>query len=189
MQRDEELKQYLITDPQYYSNDVELFKEKLKKVLKNKKVDIACFRDKESSNYEELAKVFVKVCKKHNVEKILLNENIKLAKKLHCGIHLTSQQFDKIRVAKEHDMYVVISCHNIEHIEKAQKMFVNAITYSPIFATPNKGTPKGLGNLKKILSIYDMNIIALGGIIEESQVEAVSKTKAYGFASIRYFLS
>lgn len=189
MQRDEALKQYLITDPNYYSNDVDVFKKKLKDVLKNKKVTMACFRDKESLNYEDLAKVFVKVCKKYNVEKILLNENIELAKKLNCGIHLTSQQFDKIKEAKEHDMYVVISCHNISQIEKAQKSFVNAVTYSPIFRTPNKDEPKGLPNLKKILSIFDMNIIALGGIIEEHQVNQISQTRAYGFASIRYFLN
>ena len=189
MQRDEDLIYYLITDPQYYSNDVELFKKKLKAVLKTKKVDYACFRDKSSKNYEELALVFVKVCKKYGVKQILLNENLTLAKKLKCGVHLTSLQFDLIKEAKEHDLYVVISCHDISQIEKAQKSFVNAVTYSPIFFTPNKGEPKGLPNLKKILSIYDMNIIALGGIINNKQIEDISNTKAYGFASIRYFLN
>ena len=188
MQREEALKQYLITDPLYYSNDVIQFEKKLNEVLNNNHVDIACFRDKESSNYDELAKVFVKVCKEHTIECILLNENIDLAKELQCGIHLTSQQFHKIKEAKNNDMYVIISCHNLEQIEKAQKAFVNAVTYSPIFATPNKGEPKGLPSLKKILSIFDMNIIALGGIIEQQQIEQIDKTRAYGFASIRYFL-
>jgi len=189
LKRDEDLIYYLITDPQYYSNDVELFKKKLKEVLKTKKVDYACFRDKSSKNYAELALVFVKVCKKYGVKQILLNENISLAKKLKCGIHLTSKQFDLIKEAKEHDLYVVISCHDILQIEKAQKAYVNAVTYSPIFDTPNKGEAKGIGNLKKILSIFDMNIIALGGIINDKQIEDISNTKAYGFSSIRYFLS
>lgn len=188
MQREEALKQYLITDPLYYSNDLIEFEKTLKNVLENNHIDIACFRDKESANYNELAKVFVRVCKTYKVENILLNENIELAKELQCGIHLTSRQFHKIKEAKENNMYVIISCHDIEQIEKAQKSFVNAVTYSPIFATPNKGEPKGLPSLKKILSIYDMNIIALGGIIEQQHIEQIDKTRAYGFASIRYFL-
>ena len=39
------LKKYLITDPKYYSNDKDLFRKNLEKVLKIKKVDMACFRD------------------------------------------------------------------------------------------------------------------------------------------------
>ena len=36
---------YLITDPDYYDNNEQIFKKKLIRVLKIK-VDIACFRDK-----------------------------------------------------------------------------------------------------------------------------------------------
>ena len=49
---------YLITDPKYYSNDKDLFRKNLEKVLKTKKVDMACFRDKESENFEILAQIF-----------------------------------------------------------------------------------------------------------------------------------
>ena len=34
----------------------------------------------------------------------------------------------------------------------------------------------------------DLNIIALGGIINDSQIKEISQTSAYGFASIRYFI-
>lgn len=183
-----DLVHYLITDPQYYSNEENTFRQRLKENLRNSRVDIACFRDKTSNNYESLARIFVEVCKEFNIERILLNENFSLAKDLGCGIHLTSKQHDKIKEAKENDMYVIISCHDILQVEKAQKAFVDAVTYSPIFDTPNKGAPKGMGNLKKLLSIFDMNIIALGGIITQKHVEEVAKTKAYGFASIRYFI-
>ena len=46
-------KKYLITDPKYYSNDLTLFKQNLSNILKSKEVDIACFRDKQSNNFEE----------------------------------------------------------------------------------------------------------------------------------------
>lgn len=183
-----ELVSYLITDPQYYGNTPTLFEENLRKVLNQHTVNMACFRDKTSPNYVQLAHIFVKVCKEHGIEHILLNENLSLAKELNCGIHLTSNQFDCIKEAKEADLYTVISCHNILEIEKAQKSYVNAVTYSPIYATPNKPDPKGVQSLKKILSIFDMNIIALGGVISQKHVDEIARTKAYGFASIRYFL-
>lgn len=188
LQRKEPLKQYLITDPDYYTNDVEIFKKKLSQVLKQTKIHMACFRDKHSANYEALAKAFVSLCQEYNIEQILLNENFELAKTLGCGVHLTSQQFDKIKAAKSNDMYVIISCHSIHDIEKAQKAFVNAVTYSPIFETPNKGEPKGMAKFRKAVRIFeDLDIIALGGIISQKEVDLISKTRAYGFASIRYF--
>ncbi|MFA9374127.1 MAG: thiamine phosphate synthase, partial [Poseidonibacter sp.] len=61
------MKKYLITDPLYYTNNEKLFANKLEKTLLNNKIDIACFRDKESSNFENLAKIFVDICKEHKV--------------------------------------------------------------------------------------------------------------------------
>lgn len=181
---------YLITDPKYYSNNLDKFEKKLREVLNSKKVNMATFRDKESKNFEELATVFVKVCKEFKIQNILINTNYKLAKKLGAhGVHLTSKQFDKIKKAKALDLYTVISCHNYKDIENAQKQHVNAITYSPIFESPGKTDPKGMAKFRQTVRVYeDLDIIALGGIIDESQVEQISKTRAYGFASIRYFV-
>ncbi len=179
---------YLITDPKYYTNNKKIFKEKLEKTLKTKRVDMACFRDKESSNYEELAELFFNTCKKFNIKQILLNENIELAQKLNCGIHLTSKQFDKIKFAKKANLFTIISCHNEEDIKKAILSKADAITYSPIFDTPNKGEAKGLAKLEEINKKYTIKIIALGGIINDLQIEQIKALKNYGFASIRYFV-
>lgn len=181
---------YLITDPKYYTNDEKKFEEILTNILNKQQIDIACFRDKESSNFEDLAKIFIKICKEKNIKKILLNGDYIKAKKLNAsGIHLTSTQFDDISKAKDLGLYVIISCHTFEDIEKAINNQADAVTYSPIFETPNKGTPKGIEVLKEVVDKYpNMNIIALGGIINEKQIKQVSKTKAYGIASIRYFL-
>ena len=181
---------YLITEPKYYTNDEKKFEEILINVLNKQQIDIACFRDKESSNFEDLAKIFIKICKEKNIKKILLNGDYLLAYKLNAtGVHLTSTQFDDISKAKELGLYVIISCHTFEDIEKAIIDQADAITYSPIFETPNKGTPKGIEGLEEVINKYpNINIIALGGIIDETQIEQISKTKVYGIASIRYFV-
>lgn len=180
---------YLITDPTYYSNNKKDFEIKLSKVLSKNQIDYVCFRDKESSNFEELAKIFVKVCNKFKIKNILINSNLELAKKLNVGIHLTSTQFELIKKAKKENLFTIISCHNEDDINKAIERKIDAITYSPIFKTPNKGEPKGVEKLESIVSKYrDLKIFALGGIINEIQIESIKKTKAYGFASIRYFI-
>lgn len=181
---------YLITDPKYYSNDSAIFEETLTKVLKKNIVNYACFRDKESPNYAELAEVFVHVCKKFNISKILLNENYQLARQLGAhGVHLTSKQQDDIQKAKDLDLYTIMSCHNYTDIENAQKKHVNAITYSPIFDTPNKGEAKGISKLREVVRTYeDLDVIALGGIVNQETIKLISKTRSYGFASIRYFV-
>ena len=179
---------YLITDPKYYSNNIKIFEQRLINRLKNNRVDIICFRDKESKNFEELAKIFVKVCKEFNIKRVLLNQNISLAKELNCGIHLTSTQFDKIDEVKKAKLFTIISCHKQKDIDIAIEKKVDAITYSPIFETPNKEAPKGLKNLKNIIESNKIPIIALGGIINDIQVKQIKELEAYGFASIRYFI-
>ncbi len=184
------MQHYLITDPKYYTSVGVDFAEKLEQVLRSKRVDFACFRDKTSQNFEELATIFIKIAKEFNIKNIALNANYKLAKKLGANtVHLNSKQFDKIKEAKKLGLYVIISCHNELEIKEAIKKGANAITYSPIFKAINKGKPKGIEELNKITKLYkNLNIFALGGIVSTKEVEKIAKTKAFGFASIRYFI-
>lgn len=183
------MEKYLITDPEYYSSQPEQFRSKLIKSIEEHKPNYICFRDKTSSNFEKLAKVFVDTCKEYEIANILINGKYKLAKQLGAtGVHLTSKQFKKIKKAKDLDLFVIVSCHDFMEIEKALESFANAVTFSPIFKTPNKGEPKGTNMLKEAVNIYeDIDIFALGGIVTKEDVKQVSKTKAFGFASIRYF--
>ncbi|KLD98437.1 thiamine phosphate synthase [Aliarcobacter butzleri] len=184
------MKKYLITDPSYYTNNELIFKQTLSNAFENHKVDLACFRDKQSNNFEALAKIFIETCHEKNIKNIFLNSDFFLAQKLgFYGVHLTSTQFENIKKAKELNLKIIISCHNTKDIETARKHEVDYITYSPIFDTPNKGKAKGIQELELVLNIFkDMKIIALGGIIDEDQVSKIANTKAYGFASIRYFM-
>ncbi len=184
------LKSYLITDPKYYTSDPDDFSKILTNTLSNNKIDIACFRDKTSSNTTQLIKIFIKICKQHGINQILVNSDIDLAIKLGAtGIHLNSKQFDKIIYAKKNNLYTIISCHTQNDIKLAITNGADAITYSPIFTTPNKGEPKGINTLIEVLDKFNIPIIALGGIVTSKQINQIKKTKSYGFASIRYFVS
>ncbi|NQY93360.1 MAG: thiamine phosphate synthase [Campylobacteraceae bacterium] len=185
----QELKRYLITDPKYYSSDPVEFEKTLSKVLTKHKIDYACFRDKTSSNIEELAQVFIKTCQKYKIENIFINQYIAVGKSLGFdGVHLTSKQFDQIQEVKDLGFQTVVSCHNHDEIEKAIRAQANMVTYSPIFITPNKGEPVGIENLKMTIQKYNIPIIALGGIITQEHLEFLQKVDAKVFASIRYFI-
>ena len=184
------MKSYLITDPKYYSSNEKHFQITFENVIKKHSINYACFRDKTSQNFQELATVFCTLCKDNNIEKYFINGDYKLAYTLKAsGVHLTSTQFNDIKEAKKLQLEVIISTHNEDEIELAIKNGADYITYSPIFHTPNKGKPKGISELERVTKKYNINLFALGGIISDNQIEEIKKqTKTFGFASIRYFV-
>ncbi|MEA3383074.1 MAG: thiamine phosphate synthase [Campylobacterota bacterium] len=182
---------YFITDPGEFGNTNESLEKNLSKSLSKHQVNMLCFRDKESKDIRSLAKTALNVSKKYNIPKVLINNNLELALELGFdGIHLTSTQFDKIKIAKLNNLYTIISCHSEDEIRLAKKLGSDAVTYSPIFFKENKGSPKGINNLKNMVEKYqdkNFSIIALGAIVSDVQVMQIQTTKASGFASIRYF--
>lgn len=150
--------------------------------------DFVLYRDKDNENYSLDAKQFVKSCKGFKDLKSFIHQDVDLAVKLGTdGVHLTSKQFGKINYAKSKHLEVIISTHSFDDVKKAQTLGADAVTYSPIFYTPNKGEPKGIDDLKKLVESVDIKVFALGGITSQKEIEEIEKTKAYGFASIRYF--
>ena len=181
---------YLITDPALYGSNVDLLTSSLNSVFSQILPDFAVLRDKQTQCYDELAKVFIDVSRKYSIPKVLLHGDYTLANALKAdGVHLTSTQFHLIPDAKALGLYVIISTHIHDDALKAQELGADAITYSPIFASPNKGEPKGLEDLKEIVDKIRIPIFALGGITTEKHINEVEECGAYGFASIRYFVN
>lgn len=179
---------YLITDPSYYGNSLEVFRSRLTEVFIRRKPDMALYRDKKNSEYAVFAKLFIELCGSFNVKSILHND-VLAANQLHpFGIHFSSNQLCSIGLQNK-DLYTIFSAHSEIEIENAIKLGLKAVTFSPIFSTPNKGKPKGMDRLKTVTNRYSekIDIIALGGIINEVEISQVKTTKAKGFASIRYF--
>ena len=54
---------------------------------------------------------------------------------------------------------------------------------------PGTSTFFKISKLREVIRSYeDLDVIALGGIVNEDNLKLISKTRAYGFASIRYFI-
>ncbi len=182
------MKAYFISDPSYY-HDIETFKIYLQNVFSKNTIDYACFRDKVSMDSASYAKIFLDYAKRYKISCILINKEIAIAQNLGFdGIHLTSDQMDLIGKAKRKNLFVIISTHTLEEVAKAQILGADAVTISPIFASPNKGKPKGIGFLKEVVQSTSIRVFALGGIISTAHIEYVKETEVYGYASIRYFI-
>ena len=175
---------YAITDPSTLNfntlkTDIERF---------SKKAEMIVYRDKSNDDYAKYAREFILEAKKHAFQKILLHTDYNLAKQLGAdGVHLKSTQFSEIKNAKALGLFVVISTHSLDEALEAQKLGADMVTFSPIFATPNKGEPKGIEELKKVVSALSIGLIALGGIVSNEQIDLCKEAGVNGFASIRYF--
>jgi len=182
------MKKYFITSPDYLTNDEKVFEKNLRVAISSYLPDFILFRDKRTDRYSDLAQKFVQVCMEFENIRYFIHQDIELAHNLKAsGVHLNSTQFDEIIYAKSLGLEVIISTHSLNEVLKAQNLGCNYVTYSPIFKTPNKGEPKGVGDLKSVLDKCNIKIFALGGIIGEHHIKQIKDTKAYGFASIRYF--
>lgn len=183
------IRAYALTDPQYYGSDPKILAQNVRVLLERKPCDYLCLRDKSNTNYALLAEAFMATCKEKNFSNMLLHTDVALAVKLGAfGVHLTSTQQHHIADAKAAGLFCVISTHTEAQILKATALGADAVTYSPIFATPGKGTPKGLEDLKEKTARIQTKIIALGGIVTNEQIAAVAAAGAFAFASIRYFV-
>jgi len=175
---------YAITDPttlnfDHLTEDLERFCQKASMVV---------YRDKSTKAYAKYASVFLQEAKRFSFERVLLHSDYLLAKRLGAnGVHLQSTQSKDITKAKALGLFVIISTHSLEEVLDAQKQGADMVTFSPIFFTPNKGTPVGVEALKEIVTHSDIDVIALGGILTDSQIDASLEAGAKGFASIRYF--
>jgi thiamine-phosphate pyrophosphorylase len=182
------MQKYLITSPEFYTDSPAIFQIKLNEQILKHKPDYILYRDKQTVRYKEVAKVFLNVASQYKNIRAFLHTDVKLASALNAyGVHLPSTAFDKIKEAKALGLKVIISTHTQEELVNAERLGADYVTYSPIFVTPNKGEPKGVEDLKTLLTQTQIKVFALGGIVKQKEVESVEKTTVYGFASIRYF--
>lgn len=183
---------YLITDGE--STD-ENFSEKLAQILNlikiavETKISLIQIREKKLSarNVFELASEAAKLAKNSNT-KILVNDraDIALAAKAD-GVHLPANSLSAgiIRRTFAKDFIIGVSVHSIQTAEEAKRQGADFAVFGPIFASPNKGEPKGLDALREVCTkLKPFPILALGGIDETNYREVLQI--AEGFAAIRF---
>ena len=183
------MKSYLITDPKYFTNNIDTFSKVLANLYKNHHIDFACLRGEFAINSYDLAKTFVDISRENNIKNIFINSNIDLAISLNIkGVHLPSKMLGDIEYAKKSGLKVIYSTHNENEIKNGIKHNADYITYSPIFSSPNKGETKGVANLSAMVDKYKIKFFALGGIIDNKSISSIATTKCFGYASIRCFV-
>ena len=182
-------KAYLITDSNFYPKTADKFYDFYKRILDDKQVNFACYRQKDSSFDYSLCETFLKLNQEYKIPS-LLNSFIEIAKKYgFSGIHCNSTQKNRIQELCQDFSYIFYSAHSLQDIKEADSFGANGIAISPIFKTPNKDKPKGIDFLNTIdTDSIKADIFALGGIITDSHIKEIQSTKIKNFASIRYFL-
>jgi thiamine-phosphate pyrophosphorylase len=176
---------YVITDPS--TLDLHTLESDLQR-FSDKKADMIVYRDKENGICTYDVQKFLEAAKKYHFDKILIHTGRSVAKKLNAdGVHLSSKQFHEIAPAKKDGLFVIVSTHTIEEVQKAEVLGADMVTYSPVFESPKKGKPVGLHMLSEVTSAVNIPVIALGGILTQEQIDACEMSGASGFASIRYF--
>ena len=182
------MKSYLITSRQYYTDTPAVFRSILHERLAVHHPDFVLYRDKFDPNYALMAEYAVQTCRAFEGIKAFVHQDYKLAKALGAdGVHLTSKQFDLIKKAKNADLEVIVSTHSIEELHMVRELCADYATFSPVFASPGKGEPKGVDALAQAVKEVDLKIFALGGIVTPEDVKKIEPAHPYGFASIRYF--
>jgi 8-oxo-dGTP diphosphatase len=98
--------------------------------------------------------------------KVLLNNDINLAKKLGAdGAHLNSLQLMNL-TEKPSDLIVAASCHNANELAHAQKLGLDFVVLSPVNATQSHvdAAPLGWQKFSEMIENIELPIYALGGM-------------------------
>ncbi len=121
--------------------------------------------------------------------RLLLNEDIELARELGVGVHLKARQ---LRVLRERPLargaWVGASCHDAEELELAAAIGADFATLSPVNATASHPgmPPLGWQRFAQLVDEARLPVYALGGVAPDDLNHARA-AGAQGVAGIRAF--
>ncbi|WP_456391693.1 thiamine phosphate synthase [Nitratifractor sp.] len=150
------------------------------------RADWLLYRDKGNPDYRKNARLLAESLSGMPL-RLFLHDDWRLAAELGLAVHFSTRGIAGLEGAKDAGLYTVASTHSIQEALGLADRDIDAVTLSPIFATPGKGTPLGLEYLLRALEELPVPVIALGGIVDEEKIEALRRAGIFGFASIRYF--
>lgn len=119
---------------------------------------------------------------------LLLNDRLDLARLLGAdGIHLgrRSVSVAEARAFLGDGPLISVACHAPIEVASAATAGADLVTLSPIFASPGKSSPIGLGALREASELAPgVPILALGGVVA-TNAAACRGAGAHGVAAIR----
>lgn len=177
----------IITDP------VLTLKEIVETCIKND-IKVLQLRHKKKSDQEILndAKELVSLAKGSNL-KIIINDRVDIAMLANAdGVHLGQGDISiaDARKLMGNDKIIGLSTHNLDQAKKALAEKPDYIGFGPVYATTTKEIPDpvvGCENLKKVLAMADVPVVAIGGIFPVN-IEHVMKAGAKTICMVRYFM-
>jgi len=139
-------------------------------------------KDLPTSDFIEEAAAVKKILLPFQVP-LIINDRMDVA--LACGadgVHLGQQDmpYDKARKLMGEKAIIGLSVETWEDVESVEKLDVNYIGVSPVFATPTKTDTKepwGIAGLRKIRAFSRHSLVAIGGI-NISNAQAVAEAGA-----------
>lgn len=153
-------------------------------------VDLIQLREKSISarKLAELARKAFQITQKAGAL-LLLNDRVDIAMALEIdGVHLTEDSLPVSVVREIAGEGILIGCsrHSVEGLRQAESEGSDLAVFGPVFATPGKGEPVGIGLLKKACeAVPGLPVLGLGGI-DAGNMNSVFEAGAAGIASIRF---
>ncbi len=120
--------------------------------------------------------------------KLLINDRLDVA--LACaaeGLHLPASRppVSAYRTLAPAGFIISVACHNVAEVQRAAAEGADFAVLAPIFSTPGKGPPLGLGALEQAAR-EGIPVLALGGITRQNAL-LCRQAGATGIAAIRLF--
>ncbi len=176
---------YAISDPSTLRFD-HRFHQDLRRF--SERADWLLYRDKETLRYRDRAVELFRALSPFPSLRLLIHDDWRLARELGAGgVHFSARGVGGLEAAKKAGLFTLASTHSIDEAEELARRGVDAVTLSPVFPSPGKGTPLGVKLLAEAVKRLPVPVIALGGIVDEERIAAVERSGAYGYASIRLF--
>jgi thiamine-phosphate pyrophosphorylase len=155
-------------------------------------VDLLQIREPELSVRDVLALAdFAAGIARGSNTRILVNDRADIASSAGAGVHLTTRSLNArvVREAFGSDFLIGASTHSLEEAQNAARGGVDFVVFGPIFETESKleyGPPVGLEALGRVTSVFQIPVLALGGINEQNFRQAL-EAGAAGIAGISIF--
>ena len=145
---------------------------------------ILIFRHYTHPQRRTLAIKVVRACHKRGI-RCLIADDIRLAKRCNAdGIHLPQYRLSSAfsRRLLPQKWLITVAAHNRKAVHKAERLGLDAVLLSPVFATPShpEARPLGILRLAAICHQAALPVIALGGI----NLPVINRIRQSGVAGI-----